>query len=62
MSQEIVNIVGSVGFPIVAYFFMYLMVTSQLKENTAMLQMCRDALNHLIAYLEAKEGADIDGA
>lgn len=59
--EVITELVSNVGFPIAAYVLLYVMINTQLKENTTAINNNTRLMQRILAYLEAQEGSDIDG-
>ena len=59
--DSVAALVSQVGFPIGAFFLLYYLVKGELKEVTQAVNQNTLAIQRLLTYMEAKEGADIDG-
>lgn len=59
--DKIVEVISNVGFPIACCLLMYNMINNQLKENTKAINNNTALMTKILAYLEAKDGSDIDG-
>lgn len=59
--DKIEEIISNIGFPIACCLLMYNMITNQLKENTTAINNNTNLMTKILAYLEARDGSDIDG-
>lgn len=55
MYQEIINAIGTIGFPIVAFLLMYKMSCETIKENTMALNEINTALAKLLEKEDVEE-------
>ena len=55
MYQEILNAIGTIGFPIVAFLLMYKMSCEAVKENTTALNEINTALAKLLEKEKIEE-------
>ena len=55
MYQEILNAIGTIGFPIVAFLLMYKMSCETIKENTTALNEINTALAKLLEKEDIEE-------
>ena len=54
-------LVSQVGFPIGAFLLLFYLVKGELKEVKQTVNQNTVMISRLLTYMEAKEGADIDG-
>ena len=50
--NEVMNSIGSLGFPIVACIFLFKFLTQTMKENTAALNQLSDTISDLKATMQ----------
>ena len=50
--NEVLNSIGSLGFPIVACIFLFKFLTQTMKENTAALNQLSDTISDLKATMQ----------
>lgn len=55
------TLVSQVGFPIGAFLLLFYLVKGELKEVKQTVNQNTVMISRLLTYMEAKEGADIDG-
>lgn len=54
-------LVSQVGFPIGAFLLLFYLVKGELKEVKETVNQNTLVIQRMLTYMEAKEGADIDG-
>lgn len=59
--ENVAALVSQVGFPISAFLLLFYLVKGELKEVKETVNQNTLMVQRLLTYMEAKEGADIDG-